>query len=117
VQQNAAFTSISGAVYNTQDKTIGRGVRVPHAYYKIVINQKTGELAGWYFPHTAPYPNLGNDLTKFRRSLSQIQSDAGVQFKFPPNARELSPGQEWPVDFGALTNQKRKLCGSNAGLN
>ena len=66
------------------------------------------------FPHTKPYPNLGNDLTKFRMSIAQIQQAAGVQFKYPANAQELQPGKEWPVDFGALTNQKRKLCGANA---
>jgi hypothetical protein len=32
----------------------------------------------------------------------------------PPTHKELNPGQEWAVDFGALTAQKRKLCGANA---
>jgi len=114
VQLNTPMTAYAGAIYNAQDKTIGKGVRVPHAYYKIVINDKTGEVAAWYFPHVAPYPNLGNDLTKFRRPIADIEKEAGVQFKFPANAKELAPGKEWPVDFGALTNAKRKLCGANA---
>jgi hypothetical protein len=58
--------------------------------------------------------NLGNDLTKFRLPLAQIQTQAGVQFKFPANAKELNPGQEGPVDYGALTNAKRAKCGKNA---
>ena len=96
------------------DKKIGNGVVVPHAFYKIVWNNATGAVAGWWFPHTPPYPNLGNDLTKFRMPLAQIQQQAGVRFPMPANAKELNPGQEWPVDFGALTNQKRKICGANA---
>jgi hypothetical protein len=88
-------------------------VVVPHGYYKIVIDQQTGAVAGWSFPHIKPYVNLGNDLTKFRTMISNIQSQAGVQFKFPPNAREIIPGQEWPVDYGALTNAKRAKCGRN----
>lgn len=114
VQQNTAYSVISGAIYSAQDRTIGNGVRVPHAYYKIVVNQKTGETAGWEFPHVAPYPNLGNDLTKFRKPIAQITADSGVTYKFPANAHEIAVGREWPVDFGALTNQKRKVCGASA---
>jgi len=111
VQHNQSYTIYVGAVYNAQDKKIGAGVIVPHGFYKIVINNQTNETAGWAFPHTAPYPNLGNDLTRFRLPISQIQQAAGVQFAFPPSAQELNPGQEWPVDFGKLTQTKRAKCG------
>ena len=114
VQGNQTYTIIAGGVYDATDKKIGKGVVVPHGFYKIVINQATGEIAGWAFPHTAPYPNLGNDLTKFRLPISQIEKIAGVNFAFPKNARELDPGKEWPVDFGKLTNAKRAKCGANA---
>ena len=114
VQLNNTYTIYVGAYYGAGDPTIGNGVIVPHGFYKIVINQQTGQVAGWAFPHTKPYQNLGNDLTKFRAPIAQIQQQAGVQFKFPPNAVELQPGQEWPVNFGALTNAKRAKCGANA---
>ena len=71
-------------------------------------------MAGWWFPHVAPYPNLGNDLTKFRLPIAQIEQVGGVKFAFPANAKELNPGAEWPVDFGALTKAKRAKCGANA---
>jgi endonuclease G len=111
VQRNQSYTIYVGAIYGAGDGYIGNGVIVPNAYYKIVINNSTAEVAGWMFPHTKPYGNLGNDLTKFRTMISTIQSSAGVQFKFPANARELTPGTEWPVDYGALTNAKRAKCG------
>ena len=111
-QLNVPITSYVGAIYSPSDKTIGNGVRVPHAYYKIVINGKTGEYAGWEFPHVAPYPNLGNDLTQFRKPVSQINLDSGVTHKVPPNGKELAIGKEWPVDFGKLTNAKRTKCGA-----
>ena len=114
VQLNQPLTVYVGAIYGAGDPTIGKGVIVPHAYYKIVINNNTGAVAGWAFPHTKPYVNLGNDLTKFRLPISQIQTQAGVNFAFPSNAVELQPGQEWPVNFGALTNAKRAKCGKNS---
>lgn len=112
VQLNQPFTIYVGAIYDQKNPRIGSGVVVPHGFYKIVINQRSGQVAGWVFPHTKPYVNLGNDLSKFRVPVSQIATQSGVQFKFPANAVELVPGEEWRVDYGALTNAKRAKCKS-----
>ena len=114
VQRNQSYTIYVGGLYNAVDKKIGDGVVVPHGFYKIVINNTTKEIAAWAFPHVQPYPNLGNDLTKFRVGVSQLQGQAGVNFAFPQGAKELAIGQEWPVDFGALTQAKRAKCGNSA---
>jgi len=114
VQRNQSYWVVAGGVYAPGDKTIGAGVVVPHAFYKIVVNNQTGEVAGWMFPHVAPYPNLGNDLTKFRMPIAQIEQQSGVKYALPAGAKELAPGAEWKVDFGALTNAKRAKCGANA---
>jgi endonuclease G len=114
VQRNQSYTVIAGGVYAQGDLVIGKGVVVPHAFYKIVINNQTKEVAGWMFPHVKPYPNLGNDLTKFRLPIAQIQQQGGVQYPLPAGAIELQPGKEWSVDFGALTKAKRQKCGANA---
>jgi endonuclease G len=111
IQTNQQYTIYVGAIYGQGDPTIGNGVIVPHGYYKIVINNNTHQIAGWSFPHVKPYPNLGNDLTVFRKPVAEIMQLAGVKYAFPPGAVELQPGQEWPVDFGALTNAKRAKCG------
>jgi len=112
VQRNQPYTIYVGAFYGQGDEFIGNGVIVPHGYYKIVINNATKEVAGWRFPHTKPYVNLGNDLTKFRQPIANIMQEAGVKYAFPAGAVELAPGAEWPVDFGALTNAKRARCKS-----
>jgi endonuclease G len=114
VQRNQSYTVYVGGLYSASDKKIGNGVVVPHGFYKIVINNQTNEVAGWQFPHVAPYPNLGNDLRTFRKPVSQIMTEAGVLFHFPANAKELAPGAEWVVDYGALTKAKRAKCGANA---
>jgi endonuclease G, mitochondrial len=114
VQHNQNYTIYVGALYDNTDKKIGNGVVVPHAFYKIVINNQTNEVAAWLFPHVAPYPNLGNDLTKFRVGAGTIEQQAGVKFAFPPGAKELPIGQEWSVDFGKLTAAKKAKCGANA---
>jgi endonuclease G len=110
VQKNQPYTIYVGAIYNAQDKKIGNGVVVPHGLYKIVINNTTKEVAGWKFPHVAPYPNLGTDLTKFRTPVATIQKESGVTFSLPSGAKEVATGKEWSVDFGSLTNSKRQQC-------
>jgi len=111
VQTNQSYTIFVGAIYGAGDPTIGNGVIVPHGFYKIVVNNNTKQVAGWAFPHTKPYVNLGNDLTKFRLPIAQIQQAAGINYALPQGAVELAPGKEWPVDYGALTNAKRAKCG------
>ena len=113
VQTNQSYTIFVGAFYGAGDPTIGAGVIVPHGYYKIVINNNTKQIAGWAFPHTKPYVNLGNDLTKFRKPVADIMKEAGVQYKFPQGAIEVQPGQEWPVNYGDLTKAKRAKCGKS----
>ena len=115
VQLNNSYTIITGSIYAPGDKIIGNGVVVPRGFYKIVINNQTNEVAGWQFPHVPPYPNLGNDLTKFRVSVTQIMQTAGVKYAFPTNAVELPPGKEWPVNFGKLVQTKRARCGAANG--
>jgi endonuclease G len=114
VQRNQSYTVYVGSLYDPTNPKIGKGVVVPHGFYKIVVNNQTKEVAGWGFPHNAPYPNLGNDLTKFRVPVQQIQQLAGVTYSFPKGAKEVPVGQEWPIDYGALTNAKRAKCGANA---
>lgn len=111
VQQGRTFIIYAGPLYGPGDKTIGKGVVVPHGFFKIVIDTNTGAVAGWQFPHEA---NLGTDLTKFRVPVSQIEQTAGIQFAFPSNATELNPGREWQVDFGKLAQAKRQKCGAGA---
>jgi len=114
VQLDAPYTIYGGGIYNDTNKKIGSGIIVPHAYYKIVINRKTNEYAAWMFPHVGPYPNLGNDLTKFRVRVSDVNKESKIAFGVPPNGKELQPGKEWPVDFGKLTKDKRAKCGGSA---
>lgn len=112
VELNKSLTIYVGAVYNSNDKKIGNGVVVPHGFYKIVIDDSTHQVVAWYFPHVAPYPNLGNDLTKYRVSIASIEQASGVMFALPKNAVELAVGKEWPVDYGALNKQKKAKCSS-----
>jgi endonuclease G len=108
VQRNHPYVIYAGPIYNQSDKTIGPNkVVVPHAFYKIAIDTTTNEVAGFIFPHQA---GLGNDLTKVRAPITQIQQLTGITFAYPANVIELPLNQLWPVDYGMLTNAKKAKC-------
>jgi endonuclease G len=111
-QRNHPYVIYSGPLYGPGDKTIGLNqIVVPHAFYKIVIDTTTNEVAGFLIPHVG---NQGNDLTKVRAPIDQIQQLSGVQFAYPANAVELPLNYLWPVDYKALTEAKRAACKGNA---
>ncbi|HET8688440.1 MAG TPA: DNA/RNA non-specific endonuclease [Methanosarcina sp.] len=111
---NQPLTVYIGNLYDANDKTIGHGVVIPHALFKIVIDDSTNQYAAWLFPHVKPYPNLGTDLTKYRVTVAQIEQLSGIKFPLPQGATELAVGKEWPVDFGKLTKAKKATCGAHA---
>jgi len=99
----------AGPIYGPKDTTIGsNNVVVPHAFYKIVIDATTNEVAGFLFPHQL---GLGTDLTKVRAPITKIKKLANITFTYPATATELPLNQLWPVDFGALTKAKQIKCG------
>lgn len=106
VQQDRSYTIYAGPIYNMNGKKIGKGVVVPDAFYKIAIDNKTGAVMGWIFPHQNGLKNL----VELRVPVKRIMEQTGIRFGFPKNAKEVRPGSEPPVDFGALTKAKRAEC-------
>lgn len=98
----------AGPIYGPGDSTIGaNNVVIPHAFFKIVIDTTTNQVAGFLFNHEG---GQGNDLTKVRAPIAQIQQLSGVTFAYPSNATELPLDQLWPVDYGMLTKAKQAEC-------
>lgn len=112
VQRGHALVVYAGPIYGPGDKTIGTNkVIVPHAFYKIVVDTVTKEVAAFIFPHAG---NQGNDLSVVRAKVQDVQKQTGIRFGLPATAKELPLNQLWPVDFGALTKAKKAKCGNVA---
>lgn len=111
-QRQHPIVVYAGPIYGAGDKTIGANkVVVPHAFFKIVIDSTTNEVAGFLFKHEG---GQGNDLTTVRAPIAQIQQLSGVVFAYPANAIELPLNQLWPVDYGVLTKSKQAECKGKA---
>ncbi len=108
VQRGHTLQVVSGPIYFYNNPTIGTNrVIVPHAFYKVILDTQTREAMGFWFHHQG---GQGNDLTRVRKSIVEIQLATGLEFQFPPNSVEVPLNQIWPVDYGQLTNAKRSVC-------
>lgn len=105
-----AYVVVAGADYNAQDSTINNQVRVPHAYYKILLDLDTKEVQAWYFVHREPYYGLKGDLLAYRISLKSLYTTLGVTFKSPTPYNEVGLTTPLSTDQKLLNDTKKRLC-------
>lgn len=76
----SSIAIFTGPVYSkTKSKTIGDGVVVPEAFFKILVNVNKNEAISFIAKNE-------NELNSFDRSIttiSQIQKQTGINFQFP----------------------------------
>lgn len=106
VQRNTSVTVYAGPIYNYTNKTIGTGVVIPQAFYKIVIDNKTNEVFAFLFPHSGI---ASNDLDVVLSSVVAIESQTGLQFPLPQGAQGKRT-KDVPIDYNVLTSAKKAKC-------
>jgi endonuclease G len=101
----------AGAIYDVKtDKKIGNGVDVPHGFYKIVTDKKTGATLAFIFPHAE---NQGNDLTKVQATVADVEKATGYTFGIPKGHSKTAKEPIFPTDFKSVAAAKKKQCGSS----
>ena len=96
----------AGPIYVVGDPTIGANkVNVPRAFYKIIIDRRTGEHLAFVFPHAE---NQGNDLTVVQSTVGAIEQYTGILFPVPGDKN--SKQALWPVDFKSVADNKKAVC-------
>ena len=106
-QTGHAFTVYAGGVYDSStDQSIGPNrVVVPHAFYKIVIDDTTKKSMAWIFPHKE---NLGTDLTAYQVTVSDVEKSTGIQFSVPDD--KSSHNQMLPISIAQFAKAKAAQC-------
>lgn len=108
VQRNTTVTVYAGPIYTMSNPTIGKNkVVVPHAFYKILIDNNTKEVLAFIFPHKG---GQGNDLDVVLSTVAEIERQTGIKFPLPKGAVLNKKTKDFPVDFGALTKAKQAKC-------
>lgn len=80
-QRDSAIVIIAGPIYKPEDRqTIGKGVRVPSAFYKVIIAPYLKNPRGIGFI----YPNMSSpgDMRNYAMSIDDVEKETGIDF-FP----------------------------------
>ena len=106
-QTGHTFTVYAGSIYDSSiDQSVGPNrVVVPHAFYKIVIDNTTKKSMAWIFPHKE---NLGTDLTAYQVTISDVEKSTGIQFSVPDD--KSSHNQMLPISIAQFTKAKAAQC-------
>jgi endonuclease G len=103
-----SLTIYAGSIYDlNSDRRIGPNqVIVPRAFYKIVINNVSGQSLAFVFPHRN---DLGTDLRSVQTTVADIERYTGVSFPVPDRHDVRNP--LWPIDLAPMTASRRTKCG------
>lgn len=95
-----------GPILSASDAKIGNdAVDVPNAFYKIVVDTKTGEAIGFVMPQKAI---AKADIAPYIRSIKVIQALAHVNFPLPHKfSQQTTP---WTVNLTTWSIAHRAAC-------
>lgn len=95
-----------GPIYNRQqDNVIGESmVTVPHGFFKVIVDTKTGDAMAYVFEHKA----ARGSLDPFMTSIAEVQRQTGVVFPVPKKVNVAT--EPWPVVFKTVVAQRRNTC-------
>jgi endonuclease G len=107
--ERGLLTIYVGPIYNRQTSlTIGvNRVVVPDAFFKIVVDNRTGEHMTFLFPHTDQLPS---QIHHMQVPLHRVQQLTGIKFKLPATNSE-SVGT-WRYNTRALHRARNQSCSS-----
>lgn len=108
VQQNTTITVYSGPIYSETNPTIGPNkVVVPHAFYKIMIDNNTKDVLAFIFPQSY---NAGADISSVQSTVTDIARQTKLNFPLPQGAILNKYPKDFPIDFGDLTLAGQMAC-------
>jgi endonuclease G len=93
-----------GPIYGKQDKTIGNGVVVPHAFFKVITDMETHEIIVTEFVHEASKAKLSTFIT----SLAQVQKDSGLVLPLPKDGKFST--EMWSSATKSIRASKGAVC-------
>ncbi len=93
-----------GPIYSKQDITIGNGVVIPHAFFKIITDLETKETYVSIFPHAQSKAGLSTFVT----SLAEVQRQTGLVLPLPENGKFVI--DMWSTRTKSVRASKNAIC-------
>lgn len=107
------YIIVVGAVYDEKDTLLNNKVRIPHAYYKILISLDTKRVIAWFFKHEAPSKLSSKKLTSYEVSIKQLSNLTSVTFTELQSMRTIPISKVVQIRDNQFQNQKHIFCKSS----
>jgi endonuclease G len=91
-----------GPILSSKPKTIGKGIAVPDAFFKIIVDKSTGTVLAFEMPQKAI---VKGDLQPWIFNLAKIEIETGMTFNL--NCQAVSM---WSLDLPGWRAAHRKAC-------
>jgi len=91
-----------GPILSNKPKTIGKGIAVPDAFFKIIVDKSTGEVLAFEMPQK---DEAKGDLQPWFYNLAKIEIETGLTFNLNRQAVSM-----WPADLKGWRAEHRKAC-------
>lgn len=100
---------MDGPIWAETTRTIGPNrVAVPAAYWKVVVDPKTNEAAGFIMQNE---PTPKGDLLPYAVSLAEIERQAGFMLPLPAGIdRAKEASSVWTTDTQGFNTKKKQKC-------
>lgn len=91
---------VTGPIYNGNEATIGDGVIIPSAFYKVILDPNYDEAIAFVVPHR---DLSGSELSNFVTTVDDVEQQTGLDFfstvrDSVENDMERQLWDMWPVD-------------------
>ena len=94
-----------GPVYNAQDRSIGAGVKVPHAFYKIIIKMSDYAAIAFIMPNAK---DVSSDVREYQVSIDEVEKQTGIVFPVTTDKAGVQP--IWPSSTKEFNRAHKKAC-------
>lgn len=102
-----AMTIYVGPIYSTTDSSIGADhVTVPHAFYKIIIDNTTRQSLAFVMQNLKT--DQGTNLDQFQTTVTSIEQQTGIVFSVPDN--KAAKHAIWSYNTAQLAQDRHAAC-------
>jgi DNA/RNA endonuclease G (NUC1) len=88
---------VMGAVAVPTDKRLGTGPVVPRTFWKVLVDQKTGEVVSFIYPQA----NTPGSPSAFKKPMAEVLKAAEIKLPLPKGVK--LDGPLWPVTASSIS--------------
>ncbi len=96
-----------GSIVDPHPQTIGDGIAIPRAFYKIIIDPKTKETIAFIMNNIA---TPKGDMTKFIVPISDIETQTQIVFPVPEGTDKSKTVALWHTSTSTWRKHHKELC-------